>query len=127
MRIRLLRPPPISVRLDRDYRVDVVWLGAADSGYVAAHFAGGHWKLTPNYAPRTALDSAGLVECARTCARARSRATGRRPLHTPPRVGIVLCCKTEMRTHGGARQRAPRPETPIQTARCQGSKVGKRR
>lgn len=60
MRIQLLRPPPITVRLDRDYRIEPVWMAALDSGYLAAHFEGGaHWKLTPNYAPRAALDSAG--------------------------------------------------------------------
>ena len=58
MRIRLLRPPPITVHLDRDYRVEPLWMAAAQSGYLAAYFVGGHWKLTPNHAPSSALDSA---------------------------------------------------------------------
>lgn len=33
MRIQLLRPPPITVRLDRDYRIEPVWMAALDSAW----------------------------------------------------------------------------------------------
>lgn len=36
MRIRLLRPPPIVVRLDRDYRVDLVWIPGAEAEYLGS-------------------------------------------------------------------------------------------
>lgn len=53
MRIRLLRPPPITVRLDRDYRVEPLWEEVSESGYLAAYFRGhDHWKLTDFYRAR---------------------------------------------------------------------------
>lgn len=47
MRIRLLLPPPITVQLDRDYRVEPLWEEVSGSGYLAAYFhRSDHWKLT---------------------------------------------------------------------------------
>ena len=56
MRLRLLQPPSVTVTLDRAYRIEPLWMEAAQSGYIAAYFSGpDHWRLSDGYNTPAAL------------------------------------------------------------------------
>jgi hypothetical protein len=49
----------VTVRLDRDYKIDLIWIDPAQSGYIAAFFnRSDHWKMSDSCHPRSALDAA---------------------------------------------------------------------